>query len=135
MIFAEFTLGHALLTVLSIFFFVVWIWILIVILTDMFGDHDLSGVAKAAWVFVLIFIPFLSALVYLIARGNGMAGRAAKRQAEAQKAFESYVRQAAPGGSSGGSSADELHKLSDLKAKGAITDAEFESAKAKVLSS
>ena len=129
MILAEFTIGNALTTTLSIFFFVIWIWILIVILTDVFGDHDLSGWAKAAWVFALIFIPFLSALVYLIARGSGMAQRSAKRQGEAQKQFDSYVQQTA----AGGSSADQLHKLADLKEKGAITDEEFAAEKAKIL--
>jgi len=129
-ILAEFTIGNALVTTLSIFFFVIWIWILIVILTDVFGDHDLSGWGKAAWVFALIFIPFLTALIYLIARGSGMAARAAKRQGEAQKQFDSYVKETA----SSGSSADELHKLADLKEKGAITDEEFAAAKAKILS-
>jgi hypothetical protein len=129
-ILAEFTIGNALVTTLSIFFFVIWIWILIVILTDVFGDHDLSGWAKAAWVFALIFIPFLSALIYLIARGSGMAARAAKRQGEQQRQFDTYVKETA----SAGSSADELHKLSDLKEKGAITDEEFAAAKAKILS-
>ena len=89
---AEFTLGSALLTTLSIFFFVIWIWILITILGDLFRDHETSGWAKAAWVFFLVFVPFITALIYLIARGDGMRERAVKEQAEARKHFDEYVR-------------------------------------------
>lgn len=60
---AEYTLGDALLTTLSIFFFVIWIWIL----SDLFRDHEVSGWMKAVWVLFLVFIPFLTALIYLIA--------------------------------------------------------------------
>jgi hypothetical protein len=130
---AEFTLGHALLTTLSIFFFVIWIWILITILSDLFRDHELSGWWKAVWVLFLVVIPFLTALIYLIARGNGMRERTIQAQADAKKEFDSYVRQAAgPGG--GASTADELEKLARLKAAGTITDAEFETQKTKLLS-
>lgn len=129
MLIAEFTLGHALLTTLSIFFFVIWIWILITILSDLFRDESTSGWAKAAWVFFLVFVPFLTALIYLIARGDGMRERAVKQQAEAKEHFDAYVKQAA--GSS--SSVDELAKLAELKEKGAISDAEFQQAKAKLL--
>jgi hypothetical protein len=127
---AEFTLGSALLTTLSIFFFVIWIWILITILGDLFRDHETSGWAKAAWVFFLVFVPFVTALIYLIARGDGMRERAVKEQAEARKHFDEYVRQTA---SSGTSHVDELAKLAELKEKGSISDAEFEQAKAKLL--
>jgi ABC-type multidrug transport system fused ATPase/permease subunit len=125
---ADYNLGDALLTVLAIFFFVVWIWILITILTDLFRDHELSGWAKAAWVLFLVFLPFLTALIYLIARGNGMRDRAIKAQAEAKQHMDTYIREQA-----GSSPADELHKLNDLKEKGAISAEEFEKAKAKLL--
>jgi len=128
MVFADFGLGEALLLALEIFFFVVWIWILITILNDLFRDHETSGWAKAAWVLFLVFIPFLTALIYLIARGDGMRDRAVKAQAEARQHFDSYVRQQAHT-----SPADELHKLNDLKEKGAISGEEFEKAKAKLL--
>ena len=77
----------------------------------------------------LVFIPFLTALVYLIARGSGMRERTIKAQAEAKQHFDSYVREQAQGGSA----ADELHKLNELKEKGALSSEEFEQAKAKLL--
>ncbi len=126
--FADFNLGDALLLVLEIFFFVIWIWILITILMDLFRDHALSGWWKAVWVLFLVFIPFLTALVYLIARGGGMRERTIKAQAEAKHHMDSYIREQAHS-----SPADELHKLNDLKEKGAISSEEFDKAKAKLL--
>jgi len=125
---ADFTFGQALLTVLEIFLLVAWLWILFAIITDLFRDHELSGWAKAVWVFFLIFLPFLGALIYLIARGQGMRERAIKEQAEAKRHFDTYIRDTA-----GASPADELQKLSELKQRGDISDAEFERAKAKLL--
>jgi len=127
--FADINLGELLLLALEIFFFVIWIWILITILTDLFRDHELSGWWKAAWVLFLVLIPFLTALVYLIARGSGMRDRTIKAQAEAKQHFDSYVRQQAHAGSP----AEELHKLNELKEKGAISAEEFDKAKAKLL--
>jgi hypothetical protein len=126
---ADFGLGEALLTVIEIFFFVIWFWILITILTDLFRDHELSGWSKAAWVLFLVLIPFVTALIYLVARGSGMRDRTIKAQAEARHHYESMVQEAA----AGGSPADELAKLSDLKQKGMITDDEFARAKEKLL--
>ena len=128
MVLADYTFGQALLTVLEIFLLVAWFWILITVISDLFRDHELSGWAKAAWVFFLIVLPFLGTLIYLIARGEGMRDRAIKEQADAQKHFDTYVRETA-----GTSSADELHKLSDLKQRGDISQAEFDQAKAKLL--
>lgn len=125
---ADITFGHFLLIVLEIFFFVIWIWILITILTDLFRDHELSGWWKAAWVLFLVFIPFITALIYLIARGSGMRDRTIKAQADAKKHFDEYVREQAHT-----SPADELHKLNELKEKGALSPDEFEKAKAKLL--
>jgi hypothetical protein len=125
---ADYGLGEALLTTLSIFFFVIWIWILITILSDLFSDHELSGWAKAGWVFVLIFIPFLTALIYLGVRGNGMRERALARQKEAQSEMDTYIRETA-----GSSPADELDKLAKLHESGKLSDDEFERMKAKVV--
>jgi hypothetical protein len=125
---ADITFGELLLVALEIFFFVIWIWILITILSDLFRDHELSGWAKAAWVLFLVFIPFLTALVYLIARGAGMRDRTIKAQADTKKHFDEYVQKQAHS-----TPADELHKLNDLKEKGALTAEEFDKAKAKLL--
>jgi ABC-type multidrug transport system fused ATPase/permease subunit len=111
------------------FVFILWIWLLIAVFMDIFRSSDLSGGIKAAWVFFIIILPFLGVLVYLIARGGKMHERQAEAAAHQQKAFDAYVKQAA----GSGSTADELSKLADLKDKGAISDAEFEAQKAKIL--
>jgi hypothetical protein len=126
--FADINIGEALLIAFEVFFFVIWIWILITILTDLFRDHEISGWVKAAWVLFLVFIPFLTALIYLIARGSGMRDRTIKAQAEAKQHFDSYVREQAHT-----TPADELHKLNELKEKGALSAEEFDKAKAKLL--
>ncbi|MDQ2629359.1 MAG: SHOCT domain-containing protein [Actinomycetota bacterium] len=126
---ADISFGEILLITLQVFLFVIWVWILITILSDLFRDHEMSGWGKAAWVLFLVFIPFLTALVYLIARGNGMRDRTIQAQADAKKHFDEYVRQQA----GAASPADELHKLSELKAKGDLSQEEFEQAKAKLL--
>ena len=126
---AEISFGEILLVAFEIFFFVIWIWILITILSDLFRDHELSGWGKAAWVLFLVFIPFLTALIYLIARGEGMRDRTIKAQADAKKHFDEYVREQAHSTSP----ADELHKLAELKDKGALSAEEFDRAKAKLL--
>jgi len=125
---ADISFGEALLVAFEVFFFVIWIWILITILTDLFRDHETSGWAKAAWVLFLVFVPFITALIYLIARGEGMRDRTIKAQAEAKQHMDSYIREQAHV-----SPADELHKLNDLKEKGALSSEEFEKAKAKLL--
>jgi hypothetical protein len=126
---ASYSLGDALLTVLEIFFLAIWFWIVITIVSDLFRDHELSGWWKAVWVFFLIFVPFVSALIYLIARGHGMRERAIQHAADIQKAQEAYIKQTA-----GTTPVDELHKLSDLREKGAISDQEYERLKAQIVS-
>ncbi len=128
MFLAEYTFGQGLLTVLAIFIFVAWIMVLFTIIADLFRDHELSGWWKAVWIFFLVFVPFLTALIYLIARGDGMRDRAIKEQQDAQAQLDSYVRETA-----GPSHADEIAKLAEQKEKGNLSEAEFEQAKAKVL--
>lgn len=123
----------AFLTMLYFFLFIIWIWLLIMVFMDVFRSHDMGGLAKALWVIFIIVLPFLGVFVYLIARGGKMHERAAAQAAEQQKAFDQYVKQAA--GTPGESSADQLHKLADLKSSGVLTDAEFEAQKAKILAS
>jgi ABC-type multidrug transport system fused ATPase/permease subunit len=125
---ANISFGDLLLLVVEIFLFVIWIWILFTIIGDLFRDHEMSGWAKALWILFLVFIPFLTMLVYLIARGSGMRDRAIKAQAEAKHHMDSYIQQQAHS-----TPADELHKLNDLKEKGALTAEEFDKAKAKLL--
>lgn len=125
---ADINFGQALLLTLEFFLFVAWLWLLFAIVGDLFRDHAVSGWAKAAWVFVLIFLPFLGALVYLIARGDGMRERTIKEQQDIKTQFDAYVREQAHS-----SPADELHKLSELKARGDLSAEEFERAKERLL--
>ncbi len=126
---ADYQPGDGILTALAIGFFIIWVWIVITILMDLFRDHEVSGWGKAIWAFFLILFPVLASLVYLIARGSGMRERALKEQTEAKKQFDEYVREAA-----GTSPADELDKLDRLRQSGAISDEEFARLKEKVLS-
>jgi hypothetical protein len=111
------------------FVFVLWIWLLISVFMDIFRSSDMSGGLKAVWVLFVIVLPFLGVLVYLIARGGKMHERAAEQAAHQQKAFDAYVKQTA----GAGSSVEDLTKLAALKEKGVISDAEFETQKAKLL--
>ena len=133
MLASSYPILDAFLTMLYFFLFIIWIWLLIMVFMDVFRSHDMGGWAKALWVIFIIVLPFLGVFVYLIARGGSMHERAAAQAAEQQKAFDQYVKQAA--GTPGESSADQLHKLADLKTQGVLTDAEFESQKAKILAS
>jgi hypothetical protein len=135
MVLAEFTFGQALLTVLEVFLFAAWLMILFVIIGDLFRDHQMSGWGKAAWTIFLIFVPFLAALVYLVARGEGMRERALAQQQEQQKQLDAYIQQAAGsgGGSGGASGVDELAKLAELHDRNKLSDEEFERAKARIV--
>jgi uncharacterized membrane protein len=127
---STFGLPEAMIVVLQIFLFVIWFWILITIISDLFRDHEASGWTKAFWIIFLILLPFLGALIYLIVRGKGMRDRAIAEQAEVQKQMNQYIRETA----AAGSPADELQKLVELKEKGAISEEEFQSMKAKITS-
>jgi hypothetical protein len=118
-----------LLAVVEIYLFVIWIWILFTIITDLFRARELSGLWKAAWIVFLTFLPFLAALVYLVVRGNGMRDRAIKAQSDAKRHFDEYVRE-----QTHTSPADELHKLNELREKGALSEAEYARARGKLLS-
>jgi membrane protein implicated in regulation of membrane protease activity len=116
-------------TILEIFLWVLWIWILIYVFIDIFRSHDLSGWAKALWFLFVLFIPLIGVLVYLIARGGTMQERAAQDAQQRDRQFRTYVKDAA--GSQ--TTADQLTKLADLRDRGVITADEFEREKAKVL--
>jgi hypothetical protein len=115
---------------LLIFLIFAYILIFFSIITDLFRDHETSGFKKAVWVFFLIFVPFITALIYLIVRGDGMARRQQAAVSAAQKQTDDYIKQVA-----GTSQADELAKANSLKESGAITAAEYTALKKKILSS
>jgi len=117
-------------TILEIFLWVIWIWILIWILIDIFRSHDLSGFAKALWFLFVLFIPLVGVLVYLIVRGGKMQERAVQQAQQDDQQFRSYFQEAA--GSQ--SPADQLAKLADLRDRGVISAEEFDREKAKILS-
>ena len=94
---ADISFGEGLLFIFEFFLLFAWIWILISVISDLFRDHELSGVAKAVWVFFLVFLPFLGVLLYLIVRGDGMRDRTIKAQVDSKKQFDSYVREQAAG--------------------------------------
>jgi ABC-type multidrug transport system fused ATPase/permease subunit len=116
-------------TILMIFLWVIWFWILITIFIDIFRSHDLSGWAKALWFIFVLFLPLLGVLVYLIARGSKMHEHAARDAAAQEQQFRQYVQEAA----GEGSTADQLTKLAGLRDRGVITAEEFERQKAKIL--
>ncbi|MFD6971341.1 SHOCT domain-containing protein [Streptomyces sp. NPDC059979] len=117
-------------TMLMIFFWVLWFVLLFRIIGDIFRDDALGGWGKSGWCIFVILLPFLGVFVYLIARGRGMGERELQRAVRSEQQFRSYVRESA----ASANPADELARLADLKNRGEITAAEFEQAKAKVLS-
>ncbi|WP_203581450.1 SHOCT domain-containing protein [Microbacterium hibisci] len=114
-----------------IFVFVAYLMVLFSIIGDIFRDHELNGWLKAVWILFLIFVPFLTALVYLIARGNSMQKRSIEQAQELRAAQDAYIRQTA--GTGGASAADDIAKAKSLLDSGAITQAEFDALKAKAL--
>ncbi len=112
------------------FAFVAYLFAIFAIIGDLFRDHKLAGGWKAVWIIFLIFLPFLTALVYLIARGKGMAERSQAAAADAQQATDAYIRQAA---GSSASPAEEIAKAKALLDAGSITQAEYDTLKAKAL--
>jgi ABC-type multidrug transport system fused ATPase/permease subunit len=131
MLVADVSFADIFWSVLWFFFLFLWIMVLVYIFGDLFRDHSLSGGAKTLWVLFLIFLPFLAVLVYMIARGQGMAERSAARQQQAQQQFEGYVRNVA---SSDTSPTDQIARAKELLDAGTIDQAEFDRLKAKALS-
>jgi hypothetical protein len=118
------------------FWFFIWIAALMVwfrCLFDLFRDRSLSGWAKAGWSILLIFVPWLGALIYLIVRGRSMNERQMKEIADLQAQQEQYIKQVAGSGSAGASAADQIASAKSLLDSGAITQAEYDSLKAKAL--
>src|SRR5690606_16317619 len=133
MVFADVDLGDLILTAIWVFFLILFIWLFIAIVSDLFRDHELSGGAKALWVVGLILFPLFGSLVCLRVRGAGMARGEAAREHRSRQQFESYVRDVA--GSSGpalGTPVDDLTRLAELRSNGIITGAEFDVMKARL---
>ena len=116
-------------TIIEIFLWVLWFWVLITVFIDIFRSHDLSGWGKALWFLFVLIIPLIGVLVYLIVRGGSMQQRMTRQAQQDDQQFREYVQDAA--GSQ--STADQLTKLADLRDRGVITNEEFESQKAKIL--
>ncbi|MFI6417086.1 SHOCT domain-containing protein [Streptomyces sp. NPDC050842] len=120
-------------TMLWFFIWIMWLFLLFKVITDIFRDHDLGGWGKAGWLIFCILLPYLGVLVYVIARGKSMGQRDIKQAKASEAAFQDYIRKTAGTTPAAGGATDELVRLADLKEKGAITHEEFEKAKAKVL--
>ena len=116
-------------TMLMLFLWIAWIWVVIAVVMDIFRNHETNGLTKAFWVLFVIILPWLGVLVYLIANGDSMAERGMAVTQRNEEATQAYIRYAA--GTS--SPADELQKLAQLRDSGVITDEEFASQKASLL--
>lgn len=115
--------------IFTVFAFTAYLFAMFTIVIDMFRDRSLSGWAKASWLIALIFLPVLTALIYLIARGDGMASRSAAEARAVKAAQDEYIRSVAVS-----SPAEEIAKAKELLDSGTITQAEFDAMKAKALS-
>jgi len=131
MLLAEFGTGQVFWSMLWFFMFFIWIWLFMMLISDIFRSSDLSGWGKALWTIFIIVAPFLGVLVYLIVRGSKMQDRAVADAANREASFRAHVQDVAA--SSGATAADELAKFADLRDHGVITEEEFQQAKAKAL--
>jgi energy-coupling factor transporter transmembrane protein EcfT len=125
---ADYPFLDILWTMIIFFTWVIWIWMMIIILSDVFRRRDIGGWAKALWTVFLIVLPFLGALVYLIANHGGMTDRRIADMQEAQDRFDDRVRSVAHEGA-----AVEIEKGKQLLDSGAITAQEFDAIKAKAI--
>jgi ABC-type multidrug transport system fused ATPase/permease subunit len=116
--------GDFILAMLTFFFFIIWIWLLIMVFSDIFRRHDIGGGVKTLWVIFVFIVPYFGAFIYLISQGHGMAERAQRTQA----AEVAQVRE-----QMGYSVADEVEKLDRLHQQGSLSDAEYQQARAKAL--
>jgi Short C-terminal domain/Phospholipase_D-nuclease N-terminal len=124
---STYTFGDGLLTVLELAFLFLWIWIAIGVVFDIFRSRDLSNWAKALWILFIFVLPLFGVLGYMIVRGHTLHEHQVQDRAQLE-AFRQFTQ-----GQSSGGTADDLHKLADLRDRGVLTDEEFERAKAKVL--
>jgi hypothetical protein len=125
---ANYNFASFLWDVLVIFAFIIWFWLLIGVFADLFSRHDISGWGKGAWIVFVIILPYLGVLIYLIAEHGGMTERAMQKQQAQRAVTDQYIRSV-----SGSGPAGEINTAKNLLDSGAITQAEFESIKAKAL--
>jgi hypothetical protein len=126
---ADYPFLDILWTMLVLFAWVIWFWLLIIVFGDLFSRHDISGWGKAGWILLVVVLPYLGVFIYLISQGAQMAERRDKQSQAARSEFDDYVKNvAAPGGA-----AAEIDKAKQLLDSGAITQAEFDAIKAKAL--
>jgi type IV secretory pathway TrbL component len=128
---ADYPFLDILWTMLIFFAWVIWFWILIKIVADIFRRHDVGGGKKTLWMIFVIFAPFLGVFAYLLANGNSMAERDMNSAMKSQAQFDSYVQTVASKGNGG--AASEIDRAKQLLDNGTITSAEFEALKAKAL--
>ena len=126
MVAADYPFLDVLWTMLVIFAWIIWFWLLITVFSDLFRRHDIGGWAKAAWVIFVLILPYLGVFIYLVSQGHGMGERAQKAQQDAVQHMKSEL---------GYSVADELQKLDALHSQGKLSDAEYQQLRAKTLGS
>jgi hypothetical protein len=128
---AEFGTGQVFWSMLWWFTFIIWIWLLIVVFSDIFRSPDLSGWAKALWTIFVIVLPYLGVFVYLIARGGKMQEHSRQAAAQQDASMRQYIQSVATNNGSG--AADEIAHLAQLRDQGVLSEAEFQQAKANAL--
>jgi hypothetical protein len=126
---ADYPFLDVLWTMLIIFAWIIWFWLLITVFTDLFRRRDTSGFAKVLWIIFVILLPFLGVFIYLIVNHDGMTERRMKQAQAAQSQMDDYLRTVA----SSGGAAGEIEKAKGLLDSGAITQSEFDAIKAKAL--
>jgi len=126
---SSYPLLDAFWTILEIFLWVIWFWVLITVFVDIFRSHDLSGWGKALWFLFVLILPLIGVLIYLVARGGSMHERMVQRAQRQDDQLRRYLQETA----GPQSTADQLTKLADLRDRGVITAEEFEREKAKIL--
>ena len=125
---SDWGVGEVLWTMIWFTCLFIWVWIAISVIMDIFRSHDMGGFAKVLWIIFVFFLPFLGVFVYLIARGGKMQQHNVEAMKAQDAAMKDYIRQAA-----GTGAADEVERLHGLLEKGAITQAEYDAQKAKLL--
>ncbi|MFN3216808.1 MAG: SHOCT domain-containing protein [Acidimicrobiales bacterium] len=128
---AEFGTGQVLWSIFWFFLFFMFIWLVISVFGDIIRSDDMGGVAKAVWVALIVFLPYLGVFAYLVVRGGKMGERQLAAARAQEQAVASYIRETAGGGTS---TADQLATLAELHTSGKLDDAEYATAKARVIS-